>query len=86
MIEEEMKVGPKGQVVIPRVFRKALKITPGSKVVFKLENERRIILEKSSFDAAAAFERIAKSGKSVSHISPHMYEEELEERVASTKQ
>jgi bifunctional DNA-binding transcriptional regulator/antitoxin component of YhaV-PrlF toxin-antitoxin module len=26
MIEEEMKVGPKGQVVIPRTFRKALKI------------------------------------------------------------
>ncbi len=80
MIEEEMKVGPKGQVVIPKVFRKALKITPGSKVVFKLE-DKRIVLERHSSDAAVAFERIAKSGKSVSRVSAHMYEEELERRL-----
>lgn len=36
MLEEEMTVGPNGQVVIPRAMRKALKIHPGSKVVFKL--------------------------------------------------
>jgi len=75
-----MKVGPKGQVVIPRAMRKALKIDPGSKVVFKLDDDK-LTLEKPSFDAVAVFRRIAKSGKSISKIdSDANYEEELEER------
>jgi AbrB family looped-hinge helix DNA binding protein len=45
MLEEEMKVGPKGQVVIPRTLRKLLKIYPGSKVIFKLK-EGKLVLEK----------------------------------------
>ena len=57
-----MKVGPKGQVVIPRAMRKALKIEPGSKVKFTLEDDK-IILKKPAFDAVAVFERIAKSNK-----------------------
>lgn len=79
MIEEEMKVGPKGQVVIPRTMRKALKIQPGSKVIFTLKNNR-LILKKSDFDAIAVFERIAKQIHSNERINPHAYEEELEER------
>jgi AbrB family looped-hinge helix DNA binding protein len=80
LIEEEMKVGPKGQVVIPRAMRKALKIEPGSKVKFTLEDDK-LILKKPTFDAVAVFQRIAKSGKSISKIDPHAYEEELEERT-----
>ena len=79
LIEEQMKVGPKGQVVIPRTMRKALKINPGSKVVFTLE-ANRLILKKPDFNAVAVFERIAKKGPSISNIDPHAYEEELEER------
>ena len=79
MIQEERKVGSKGQVVIPKAMRKALKIETGSKVSFKLEGDKIII--KRFFDAEAVFERIAKSGKSVSKIDPHAaYEEELTER------
>lgn len=74
-----MKVGPKGQVVIPRTMRKALKISPGSKVIFKLD-DGRLILEKPSFDAAAAFARIAEQIKYNKRIDTHQYEEELEER------
>ena len=80
LIEEEMKVGPKGQVVIPRAMRKALKIEPGTKVLFKLEDDK-LILKKPAFDAVAVFQRVAKSGKSVSIINPHAYEEELEEET-----
>ncbi|MFQ6074686.1 MAG: AbrB/MazE/SpoVT family DNA-binding domain-containing protein [Candidatus Bathyarchaeia archaeon] len=79
MLEEERKVGSKGQVVIPQVLRKVLKISPGSKVVFKLEGGR-LILEKAAFDAVGALEGIAKRGPSVSEISPHIYEEELRAR------
>jgi AbrB family looped-hinge helix DNA binding protein len=39
MIKEAMKVGPKGQVVIPKIFREAFGITPGSKVIFELRKE-----------------------------------------------
>jgi AbrB family looped-hinge helix DNA binding protein len=81
LIEEEMKVGPKGQVVIPRVFRSALKISPGMKVTVRLENERVILEKKKTQDAAAEFEGIAKRGRSLSKVSPHLYEEEFEERL-----
>lgn len=74
-----MKIGPKGQVVIPRTIRKALKIHPGSKVIFKLENGQ-LILEKPLFDAVNAFENIAKKGSSVTKVDTHAYEEELEAR------
>jgi len=76
-----MKVGPKGQVVIPRAIRKALKIEPGMKVQITLE-DNKAVLEKPAFDAVAVFKRVAKSGKSISRIDPHAaYEEELEERT-----
>jgi AbrB family looped-hinge helix DNA binding protein len=81
MLEEEMKVGPKGQVVIPRAMRKALKMEPGSKVKFTLEDDK-IILKKPAFDAVAVFERIAKEINYNKEIDPHeAYEEELEERT-----
>jgi len=79
MIQEEMKVGPKGQVVIPKVMRKALKISPGSKVVIRLVDEQ-VIIEKPSLSAVSVFEGIAKSGPSVDFIEPHLYEEELQRR------
>jgi len=81
LIEEEMKVGPKGQVVIPKTMRKALKISPGSKVVFKLD-DGRLIIEKPVFDAVAVFSKLARQINRNEEINPHQYEEELEERNA----
>ena len=80
VIKEEMKVGPKGQVVIPRAIRKALKIEPGSKVQFTLD-EDKVILEKPAFDAVAVFQKIAREIHDDRKIDPHAYEEELEERT-----
>ncbi len=74
-----MRVGPKGQVVIPKSFRKILKIGTGTEVVFRLEGER-VILEREAEDPIRTLETIARKGKSVSKINPHAYEEELEER------
>lgn len=79
MIEEEMKVGPKGQVVIPHTMRKALKISPGSKVKIKL-SDGRLILEKPDFDAVAVLTKLAKQIKFNQKIDPHQYEAEVEER------
>jgi AbrB family looped-hinge helix DNA binding protein len=80
MIDKEMKVGPKGQVVIPSALRKALKIQPGSKVIFRLEGDKAV-LQKLGVDAVSLLERIAKNGPSVTRIPPHLYEEELAGRV-----
>jgi len=79
MIQEEMTVGPKGQVVIPKAVRKALKISPGSKVVVKLVEEQ-VIIEKPSLSAVSVFEEIVKGGPSIAFIEPHLYEKELERR------
>ncbi|MEM2970015.1 MAG: AbrB/MazE/SpoVT family DNA-binding domain-containing protein [Candidatus Bathyarchaeia archaeon] len=78
-MEEEMKVGLKGQVVIPKVFRKILGIGPGSRVVFELDGNR-LLIRKRSVDVVKVFERIAKSGKLVKKIELHEYVEELEDR------
>lgn len=82
MLEEEMTVGPKGQVVIPRAVRKALKILPGSKVVIRLEDDH-LTVEKRKVDTVSIFESIARSGKSLKGIPPHSYEEELSGRNKS---
>ena len=75
-----MKVGPKGQVVIPRTMRKALKIEPGSKVLFTLEDDK-LILKKPNFDAVAVFKKIAEQIRSNKELDPHApYNEELEQR------
>ncbi|ATZ61520.2 MAG: AbrB/MazE/SpoVT family DNA-binding domain-containing protein [Methanosarcinales archaeon Met12] len=82
MLEIEMKVGPKGQVVIPQVFRKALKIFPRSEVIFKIESDK-LILEKPRDDSIKIFREIAKSAPLFTRrIHPHeSHEEELEERL-----
>lgn len=79
MLTDRMRVGPKGQVVIPRSFRKVLKIGPGSEVIFRLEGDR-VVLEKEGTDPLQTFESISRKGKSVLKINPHAYEKELEER------
>ncbi|ODS37549.1 MAG: hypothetical protein A7316_09305 [Candidatus Altiarchaeales archaeon WOR_SM1_86-2] len=84
MIKQQMKIGPKGQVVIPKVFRKLMGVTPGSTVVFELK-EGGVLIEKPTTNAVEIFDRIAKSGKHV-EIEPHKpYEEELEYRWKKLK-
>jgi AbrB family looped-hinge helix DNA binding protein len=65
MLEISMTVGPKGQVVIPAVFRKSLKIYPKDDLIFLLDGEK-LIIKKPHGHAASIFERIAKSGKKYS--------------------
>ncbi len=67
MLEEEKTVGPKGQVVIPGAIRKVLKIQPGSKVVFRLEDDRATV-QKQEFDAVRTLEGVAHRGRSIRRI------------------
>ncbi len=81
MLEISMTVGPKGQVVIPAVFRKSLKIFPKDDLIFLLEGEK-LIIKKPHGHAASIFEKIAKSGKKFSGKidSDRDYDEMLGER------
>jgi AbrB family looped-hinge helix DNA binding protein len=80
MLRERMKVGPKGQVVLPKILRERLKIYPGSMVLANIQNDK-ILIEKPKEDAVEIFEKIAKSGKAIK-IHPHeAYEESLEHRT-----
>src|SRR3989304_2477742 len=82
VIEIRMRVGPKGQVVIPKVLRDALKIGPGSEVTFSVEDEK-VVLRATRGAAVAVFERIARSGKSIERFPPHgAYEREMRRRRA----
>ncbi len=84
MIKQRMKIGPKGQVVIPKIFRDNTGIVPGSRVIMEMTKEG-ILIEKPKESAAEIFERIAKSGKHVKKIDYHGYEKELEKRWKKVK-
>lgn len=80
MIKEKMKIGPKGQVVIPKVFRKTLGFSPGSTVIFELRGNT-LMLEKPEVKTEEIFAEIATSGKSLKRYRPHnAYEGELKKR------
>ena len=79
-----MTVGPKGQVVIPKVFRDIEKITPGSEIIFELKDEGILIKKEQEEDPIKIMEQIAKSiskkHKKIIVDSDKDYEEMLEER------
>jgi len=75
-----MRVGPKGQVVIPTNFRKVMKVGPGSEIVFRLDRDKVIIETPRIEDPIRTLESIALKGKSVAKVDLHSYEEELHAR------
>ncbi|HKZ49941.1 MAG TPA: AbrB/MazE/SpoVT family DNA-binding domain-containing protein [Candidatus Nanoarchaeia archaeon] len=80
VFKEKMRVGPKGQVVIPQEFRKKLNIKPGSAVIVGY-TDHGLVIEKMIDDPVAVFRMVAKKGTSVKSIdSDKDYEEMLEER------
>mgnify|MGYP000252062299 CR=1 FL=1 len=61
-IEFERKVGPKGQVVIPKEIRKIMGITPETKVYISLENGK-IVLRTRRRESIEDFLRIIPDEK-----------------------
>ena len=45
IVKQEMKIGPKGQVVIPQLMRESLHLKPGSKVIVELTSQG-VLIEK----------------------------------------
>ena len=81
MTRVRARIGPKGQVVIPKVVRKALGVGPGSEVIFSIEEEE-VVLRASRTDVVDVFERIAKAGTSIGERPPHeAYERDSDGRA-----
>ena len=77
-----MKVGPKGQVVVPQELRVRTNMVPGSMVLVK-ERKGVILLQKAE-KTEEIFERIANSGPSLDMktFDPHKaYEESMRSRM-----
>ncbi len=43
IMQEESKVGPRGQIVIPKVFRDALRLRPGERMLVELQGDRIVL-------------------------------------------
>ncbi len=84
MVEVETKVGPKGQILIPKLLREEFNIMPGEEVILK-ETTTGVLVERPARNIAEKLENMAKKyGKKIK-LNPHAYEEELEIRWAKLK-
>ncbi|MBS3149717.1 AbrB/MazE/SpoVT family DNA-binding domain-containing protein [Candidatus Woesearchaeota archaeon] len=79
MVRIESRVGPKGQVVIPKIFRDEYNISPGDKIIFE-ENSQSLVLKKPNENIVKVFEEIAKKVRFKGKIDVHAIEEQYEER------
>lgn len=78
MIEFERKIGPKGQIVIPKEIRRALKLKPKSKVLISLK-ENELIVKSEIKNPVKLLREIAKKGKSIENIDmDSLYDEEMQ--------
>lgn len=78
MIEVEMKVGPKGQVVIPSVLRKNFNIRSGDKVLFESDGDR-LIIKRAEKGGVDKLRKIAESVDEVEVDSDKDYDRRMKE-------
>lgn len=79
------RVGPKGQVVVPKSIRQALGITPGDRVVISLEGDRAVLVPIPAL-TAADLRGILRVEQAVDlKAARRVYQEHLAERFGATK-
>ena len=81
----KMRMGPKGQVVIPKHFRDDFGLKSGEEVMMDYTG-KEIVIKKTASNIAEIARMIAMSGKR-EKITPEklkaLYEQEIEERYES---
>jgi len=80
MIEVEMKVGPKGQVVIPSIFRKNFSIRSGDKVIFE-SNGDKLVIKRAERGGVDKLREIAENAGEVEVESDEDYDRRMKERL-----
>ncbi|MBI4181906.1 MAG: AbrB/MazE/SpoVT family DNA-binding domain-containing protein [Candidatus Aenigmarchaeota archaeon] len=78
-LKERMRIGPKGQVVLPAAFRRATGMVPGSSVLIEL-TDQGILIEKQEERTEDIFQEIARAGRAPP-LTPHgSYESQIRKR------
>ena len=87
MVEFERRVGPKGQIVIPKEIRRATGLRPEMKVLVTLEGNRIIVVrEKEKKLSDWLEEQVSKDGKALQvNNFEKLHGEELAERWTRVK-
>lgn len=82
ILRQKVKIGSKGQAVIPVAMRKIMGISPGSEVVFEMDDQKNIRVERPNVeDPIAVFRSIAKKINFKGKVDMNkLYEEHMEER------
>tara|TARA_Y100000310_G_scaffold330441_1_gene402066 strand:+ start:789 stop:1046 length:258 start_codon:yes stop_codon:yes gene_type:complete len=77
-LRKKLKVGPKGQVVIPKTFRELKGISKGSNVIMEIHQDE-LIIKPVEKDPIKVFEEIAKK-TNFKGYSKRDFGEEIEKR------
>ena len=75
-----MKVGPKGQVVIPSVFRKNFNIRSGDKVIFESDGDK-LVIKRAERGGVDKLKEIAESVGEIDVDSDKDYDRRMKERL-----
>lgn len=78
-----VKVGPKGQIVIPKEIREMFKITPGDTLMILADSEKGIALER--YDTFAKIADAIFAGKA-KEIYPDQSKEDIEAFAKSIRE
>jgi len=81
MVILKMKIGPKGQVVIPKVLRQKYNFWPGEEVIVE-DSQTGVLIEKQAVDIVAIARDAARSIHHTGKIdSDKDYYEQIEKRL-----
>ncbi len=83
MVSIKARVGPKGQIVIPKVLRDEYNISPGDDIIMR-EDHQVIVIEKHQEDIVKKLEALAKQIK-LRKFDLHEIEKEYDERWEKTR-
>ena len=85
MVELKVRLGSKGQIVIPKILREAYNIYPNQEVIIREEQEG-VLIKKQTSDPLEVLERVSqeaekrRKGKKLK-IDPHAIYEQYEKRA-----
>lgn len=81
MVELKVRLGPKGQVVIPKIFRDIFKLSPGEEVIITIEYDKGVLIKRTKNNIADKLKDVAievskkRKGKKFTYDKNEFYEQ-----------